>query len=317
MWAGARRSAAGVFDRPTPLLVAAVLFWAGNFILGRAVRGAVPPVALAFWRWTLAGLIVLPLGLPPLRRQWRLVRSHLPVLLLLSFLGIATFNTLIYLGLHTTTALNAFLMQALMPVLIVAFSFVAFRDRVTPLQGLGIGLSLLGAVTVVVHGQPAQLWHLQLAPGDALVLLAVVCYAAYSAFLRARPALHPMAFLLVTFAMGAAMLLPFYLWESLAGHPVRLSWAAVGSFAYVGIFPSILSYLFFNRGVELIGANRAGLFLHLMLLFGSVLSVVVLGESLRPYHLVGAAFILSGITLATVVGRRRGDAGAGEVAETA
>lgn len=305
MGRGADGNGTGLFDRATPLLVAAVLFWAGNFILGRAVRDAVPPVALAFWRWTLAGVIVLPFGLAPLRRQWQLVRSHLRVLILLSFLGIAVFNTLIYLGLHTTTALNAFLMQSLMPVLIVVFSFAAFRDRVTPYQGLGIGLSLIGAVTVVVHGEPGLLWHLRLAPGDALVLLAVACYAGYSAFLRARPPLHPMAFLLVTFAMGAVMLLPFYLWESLAGDPVRLSWAAVGSFAYVGIFPSILSFLFFNRGVELIGANRAGLFLHLMLLFGSVLSVLVLREALRPYHIAGAALILGGIALATRVGRPR------------
>ncbi len=292
-----------LYDRPVVLLVLAVLFWAGNFVLGRAVRGAVPPVALAFWRWTIAGALVTPFGLGPLRRQAHLVRAYLPALLLLSLLGIATFNTLIYLGLHTTTALNAFLMQSLMPVLIVLLGFLVFRDRIVPLQGVGIALSLLGAVVVIVRGDPAALTGLRLAPGDTLVLVAVLAYAAYSSFLRWRPPLHPMAFLLATFSLGSAMLLPFYLWESLAGDPVRLSWAALGSFAYVGIFPSILSYLCFNRGVELIGANRAGLFMHLMPLFGSVLSVLLLGEALHVYHAVGAALIVSGIVLATLLGR--------------
>lgn len=297
-------SGGGLYQRPALLLVLAVLFWAGNFILGRAVREAVPPVALAFWRWTLAGLLVAPFGLQPLWRDRRVARAHLPAVLLLSLLGIATFNTLIYLGLHTTTALNAFLLQALMPVVIVLIGRVVFRDRVVPLQGVGIVLSLVGAVVVVVHGDVGQLLGLRLAPGDALVLVAVVSYAGYSSFLRWRPPLEPMAFLLLIFALGAAMLLPFYLWESLSGHPVRLTLTALASFAYVGIFPSILSYLAFNRGVELLGAARAGLFMHLMPLFGAVLSVLLLGETLHLYHALGGAFIVGGIALATVAGRR-------------
>lgn len=304
-----RRDAPGLggalYQRPAVLLVLATLFWAGNFIIGRAVRDAVPPVALAFWRWTLAAALVAPFGWRPLRRDWALLRAHLPAVLLLSLLGIATFNTLIYLGLHTTTALNAFLMQALMPVMIVLISRLVFRDRVVPLQGVGIVLSLAGAVVVVVHGDLGQLLGLRLAPGDALVLVAVVSYAGYSAFLRWRPPLPPMAFLLVIFTLGATMLLPFYLWESLSGDPVRLTWTTVGSFAYVGVFPSILAYLAFNRGVELLGASRAGLFMHLMPLFGAVLSVALLGERLRPYHAMGGALIVGGIALATVAGRRR------------
>lgn len=296
----------GLYQRPALLLVLAVLFWAGNFVLGRAVREAVPPVALAFWRWTLAGLLVAPFGARSLWRDRSLVRAHLPAVLLLSLIGIATFNTLVYLGLHTTTALNAFLLQALMPVFIVLIGRIVFRDRVVPLQGAGIVLSLVGAIVVVVHGDLGQLLGLQLEPGDALVLIAVISYAGYSAFLRSRPPLEPMAFLLLIFALGSAMLLPFYLWESLSGHPVRLTLTALASFAYVGVFPSILSYLAFNRGVELLGAARAGLFMHLLPLFGAVLSVLLLGERLHPYHGLGAVFIVGGIVLATVAGRQRG-----------
>jgi drug/metabolite transporter (DMT)-like permease len=297
---GWRRVGAALWARPYPLLVLAVLFWAGNFLLGRAARDAVPPVALAFWRWTIAAALLTPLALPHVLRQRGVLRRHAGVVALLALLGIATFNTLIYLGLHTTTALNAFLMQSLMPVLITLLGFVLFRDRVWPLQGVGIALSLLGAVTVITRGEPSLLLGLQLVRGDALVLIAVVSYAAYSVLLRWRPPLHPLAFLWVTFVAGALMLLPFYIWEGLSGHPVRLGWAAVGAFAYVGVFPSILSYLCFNRGVALAGANRAGLFMHLMPLFGSALSILVLGETLHRYHLVGLALIVAGIVLATL-----------------
>lgn len=295
----ARRVADALWQRPSLLLVLAVSFWAGNFLVGRAARDAVPPVALAFWRWTLAAAVITPLAWPHVRRQRSVVRRHAPRIVLLALLGVATFNTLIYLGLHTTTALNAFLMQALMPVFIVLLAWLLFRDRVVPLQGLGVAVSLLGAVTVVVRGDPSALLGLRFAPGDALVLVAVLSYAAYSVLLRGRPPLHPLAFLWVTFVVGAVALAPFYAWESLAGQPVRLGWASVGAFAYVGVFPSVLSYLCFNRGVELVGAARAGLYLHLMPLFGSVLSILLLGEALHAYHLVGLVAILAGIVLAT------------------
>jgi drug/metabolite transporter (DMT)-like permease len=295
------RSSPGLYDRPVLLLVLAVLFWSGNFILGRAVRADVPAVALAFWRWALASAILAPIGWRRLRADLATLIGHRRVVLLLAFLGVASFNTLVYLALQSTTAVNAFLMQSLMPVLIVALSFLIFSERIVGRQVVGLALSLIGASAIVTEGRPHLLLALGAKRGDLLLLAAVLSYAAYSALLRLRPPVHPISFLLATFWLGTLMLAPFYLWESLAGHPLVPTAPALLSIAYVAVFPSILSFLFFNRGVELIGANRAGLFIHLMPLFGSVLAVLLLGESFRWFHGLGLVLILAGIALASRV----------------
>lgn len=290
-----------LWHQPQLLLVLAVLFWAGNFVLGRAVRLEVPPVGLAFWRWFGASLLLWPFAWPQLRRDWPTVRRHWRIIALLSLLGVAVFNTLIYLALQSTAAINAFLMQSLMPVLIVAMSFAFFRERLSAAQAAGVALSLLGAVTLIARGEFEALLRLALNPGDALVLVAVICYAAYSVFLKKRPAMHPLSFLLATFALGALMLLPAYVLEHVGGRAVQLNAPTLLSISYVAVFPSILSFFFFNRGVELVGANRAGLFIHLMPVFGSVLAVLLLGEAFRWYHLLGIPLIAAGIVLATRV----------------
>ncbi len=295
----------GLYGRPYWLLTLAVLFWAGNFVLGRAVRAEIPPVGLAFWRWCVATLILWPFAWPHLRRDWATVRRHGGVILLLAALGVGSFNTLVYSGLQYTVALNAFLLQSLMPLGVVLFSALFFRDVVGPRQLGGIFLSLLGAALIIFRGDLATLLAFTLNPGDALIVVAVVVYAAYTAFLRKRPALHPLSFLLATFCLGTLMILPFYLAETAAGRFVTANLPTVSSILYVAVFPSIVSFLFYNRGVELLGANRAGLFAHLMPLFGGILAVLVLGETFKWFHALGAVLILSGIALATVLQRPR------------
>jgi drug/metabolite transporter (DMT)-like permease len=297
------------YDRAVPLLTLAILFWSLNFVLGRAVRADIPAGGLAFWRWAVATLLLAPSAWPQVRRDWPTIRTAWAPLLLLAFLGVTVFNTLIYLGLQTTVALNAFLLQSLMPVLIVGLSFVIFRERVHRRQLLGLSVSLMGAAWVIARGDVDALASLQLAFGDVLVFVAVICYAAYSVLLRLRPKIGPLAFLFVTFAPGTLMLLPFYVWETVAVAPVRITVVSVASIAYVAVFPSIVSFLFFNRGVELAGANRAGTYLHLMPLFGAVFSIVLLGEALRPFHFVGAALIGTGILLAGGFRRARPSTG--------
>lgn len=279
------------------LLVLAVLFWAGNFLLGRAVRAEVPPVALAFGRWAGATLILLPFAGRTLWRERRVLRRHLGVILLLSFLGVTVFNTLIYLGLQTTTALNAFLLQALMPVLIVAMGVMFFGERIGGRQGFGLGLSLAGAAWVIVEGEPQRLLTLSLTGGDVLVLIGVVCYAGYSVLLRRRPPMSGLSFVLATFGSGTLMLAPFWVWEATV-RPFQPSPAAFAALAYVMVFPSIVSFLCFNRGVALIGSARAGAYLHLMPALGSVGAVLVLNEAFRPYHAVGVVLVAVGIALA-------------------
>ena len=286
-------------NHPYSLLILAVLFWAGNFILGRAFHSDIPPIALAFWRWLGAALLVSGPALKFLRRDGPMLRRHWRMVLLLAALGIAAFNTLVYSGLQYTQAINALLMQSLMPVLIVALSFLLFGERVRPLQVLGILVSLGGAITLIAHGDPALLAALRFNRGDLLVAAAVVCYAGYSTLLRKRPPVHPLSFIAVTFWLGAVMILPFYLWEIFCVRPLQLQASAVLVIGYVAVFPSIVSYLCYNRGVEQIGANRAGLFIHLLPLFGSLMAILFLGETFFPYHAVGIGLIAAGIYLAT------------------
>ncbi|MBE0574494.1 MAG: DMT family transporter [Desulfuromonadales bacterium] len=286
-------------DRPYLLLTLAVLFWSGNFILGRAFHNEIPPVALSFWRWVGAALLVTVPALPHLRRDRRALYQHWQVILLLATLGIAAFNTLAYSGLQYTEAINAFLLQSLMPVLIVLLSFMLFRERVTKLQIVGILVSLCGAVAIIARGEIKILFSLSINRGDLLVFTAIVCYAGYTVMLRKRPDVHPLAFIATTFWLGSLIIVPFYLWETLTVATLELNPATMMVIGYVMVFPSIISYLCYNRGVELVGANRAGLFIHLMPVFGSLMAVFFLGEIFCWYHGLGITLIGLGIYLAT------------------
>jgi drug/metabolite transporter (DMT)-like permease len=298
---------AGVAGRlwhaPTLLLSFAALSWSGNFIVGRAVRDSVPPVALSFWRWTVGLLIILAFAWPHLRRDWPLLRRHWRILLLLSAAGIAAFNTLIYLGLQSTTAINALLIQSAMPVVILLFSFLLHRERTHAAQILGIAISFAGVAAIASQGSLAALMALSLNIGDGWVLAAVVSYALYSTLLRHRPQVHPLSFVAASFALGAVMLLPLLAWEIAAGHTLKLDAAAIGAIAYVGLFPAVLAYLCFNRGVQLVGPNQAGQFLHLMPVFGSLLAVGLLGERLEFHHILGIGLIAVGLILGLRAGR--------------
>jgi len=292
-----------LIDQAWLLMMLPPLFWAGNAVMGRAVAGAVPPIGLAFWRWVLGTLIVLPFAWKHLRHDITPLMARWKDVLVLGTLGIGMFNTFQYIALNSTTALNTVMLQSTMPVMIVLMSLLLFGDRVGGAQGAGIVVSLMGALTLISHGDPAVLLGLRLNVGDVWMLVAVAIYAAYTTLLRRKPAVHGLSFVVATFAVGAVELLPFYVWETLtqrAVEPTVTTFLAVG---YVALFPSIVAYLCFNRVVELVGANSAGLAIHLVPVFGSVLAVLFLGEQPHLYHGVGIALIAVGIALAT---RRRG-----------
>lgn len=295
----AGRILARLWNAPVLLLALASLFWAGNLVIGRAVHTAASPFFLSFWRWSLALALLLPFAWPHLRRDWPELRRSLPVLMLLALLGVMSFSTLVYLGLRSTPAVNALLLQSVIPLAILLCSFLLFGERARPRQWLGVLVSIGGVIAIASHGALDDLLHLRLHPGDLWVLAAVLSYAVYSACLRLRPRLHPLSFLAASIALSLPALGPAYAIEraSFAPH-AAFDATLLPVILYLAIFPSLLSYLFFNRGVELIGANRAGLFIHLIPAFGTVMAVALLGERLHGFHLAGLALIGLGLSLA-------------------
>lgn len=287
--------------RTAPALLAlTALFWAGNAVVGRAVADRMPPVAFAFWRWTAALLLVLPLAWPHLRADLPELRRRPGLLLVLSVLSITLFNTLLYRALHETTAVNAVLVQSTMPLATMAATALLFRERPGVRQVVAILVSFVGVGIIVARGSPAGLLHTVLNRGDLLVLLAAASYALYSALLRLRPAVHPLSFVAATFAVGDLALLPVYLVEHLCGAVFHPSLPALAAIGYAAVFPSLLAGLFYNRGVELAGAVRAGHFLHLVPAIGAGLAVLFLGERLQDYHLAGIALIAAGLLVANL-----------------
>lgn len=280
---------------PYALLTFTALFWAGNSIVARGAREFVPPAALSFWRWALALVILLPLAWPHLKRDAAKLRAGWKPLLLLGVLGVGAFNTLLYQGLQVTTAVNGLLLQSMQPGLILAVGVLLFGDPAGRWQLLGILLSILGAVLIIAQGDLRALAAMNFNRGDLVIGTAVICWSLYSALLRTRPVVHPLSFLAATVLLGLLAVLPVYVAELASGRLIEnraASWLAIG---YVGLFPSLIAYLCFNRGVELVGAASAGLYLNIMPVIGAGLAALFLGEAIRWYHLVGVLLIGAGI----------------------
>ena len=298
------KTAQNIFARlwtaPYILLTCTALFWAGNSIVARGARDWVPPVALSFWRWSLALLILLPFAWPHLRRDLPILKKSWLSLVTLGVLGIGAFNTLLYTGLQSTTAVNSLLLQSLQPGVILMLGAVLFSEKVRFFQFAGIVLAAMGAVEIVSRGDPGSLLLLDLNQGDLTIGCAVLVWSLYSVFLRKRPAVHPLSFLAATMAVGVVSVTPFYVMELASGQLIVArpeSWMAV---AYVCVFPSLIAYLCFNRGVELLGSAIAGLYMNIMPILGSALATLFLGEAIRQFHIVGGILIGAGIFLASI-----------------
>ena len=286
------------------LLLSTTLFWGGNAVAGKLAVGHVSPMLLTALRWGGALVILAALGWPRLKADWPEVRRNLPLLTALGALGFTGFNIALYTALTHTTAINASIEQAGMPMLIFAINFLLFRLRVTWAQILGFVLSIIGVALTASHGEPARLLALDVNFGDLLMLFGVVVYSAYTVALRFKPAIHWQSLMIVLTAVALVTSLPFVAAEFRLGAgiaPDGLGWAIV---AYTILFPSILAQVFYIRGVELIGANRAGLFINLVPIFGTLLSILILREAFHLYHGVAMALVLGGIWLAETSGRK-------------
>lgn len=289
-----------LLTNPYLLLTLTVLFWSGNMVLGRGIRADIPPLALAFWRWAIAFGLTLPLALPHLRTQWPLLKQGWKPLLVLGVLGVGGYNTFAYIALQYTGATNAVLLNSFIPIATIAISWAFLGKRLRRPEAIGVLVSLLGAVTIIARGSPAVLAGLELNLGDVWMLGAVLVWAIYTVGLAWRPAgVHPMLMLAALTGVGLAALAPAYAWELMQDRHINVHWRSLASLAYVGVLPSFLGYIFYNRGVAEVGANRASLFIHLMPVFGTLLSALLLGEVPQGYHYAGIALIFAGIWLTT------------------
>lgn len=282
------------------LAATASLCWAGNWVLGRAIRADVPPFGLTFWRWALAVVILLPFAWPRLRADLAVVRAHLPLVAGMALLSAAMFQSMTYIGLQTTEAINALLVSATMPVFVVIIAWIVLRERLTARQAAGIGVSFCGVAFIIARGDPGRLLDLQFNVGDAWILAALVVWGLYSVLLKFKPAgLSAVGLTFFIAAMGAGFILPLHLWEVARGLTVPLTAAGIGSVLYTGIFASVVALLSYNAAVARIGPSRAVFFLHLMPVFGAGLAVVFLGERLEAFHLIGFPIALGGVLFAT------------------
>ncbi|WP_263833647.1 DMT family transporter [Sulfurospirillum oryzae] len=288
------------------LLVLCVLFWSANFVIGRFVAGAIEPWELAFFRWLGVFIVTLPFLLLHVNKIWSALKNHFGILVLLSALGIAAFNTLLYIGLQKTTATNALLINSSIPIIILFLSFIILKTTITARQIVGIVLSTLGVVFLVLKGDVSSLLSLSFNQGDFWVIASSLCWASYSVLVKFRPSsLSSFEFFITTVSLGVLMLLPFYVAQ---GYTLEREVMIVTNhswvIAYVVLVTSILCYYLWHKGIAHIGADKTGQFTHLMPLFGSFLAYIFLGERLEWYHLGGIVLIGGGIYLCLFVKKK-------------
>lgn len=287
------------------LLLLTALFWGGNAVAGKLAVGHVSPMLLTTLRWAVAAAVLLVIARHRLAADGKLIRANLPLLFALGAVGFTLFNAAMYSALLYTSAVNVSIEQAAIPMVIFIANFLLFRLRATKGQFVGFMLSILGVAVVASHGDLSRLAALDVNFGDALMVLAVIAYGGYTVALRYKPAIHWLSLVTVLCVSAFIASLPFLVLEVLAGAlipPTPRGWAIA---VFTAIFPSILAQAFYIRGVELIGANRAGLFVNLVPVFGTLLSVLILAEAFFPYHGLALALVLGGIFLAEKSGRVR------------
>lgn len=289
---------------PYLLLTLTVLFWSGNFIIGRGIKELIPPISLNFWRWFGAMLILLPFGLPRILRQRALFLSHWKMLVMISIPSICFYNLFIYTALQSTTAVNTVLVNAITPVFIFMAALIFFNERMGFRQAVGVLVSFIGLIFIITRGDVSVLKSLAFSRADLWTLGAALSWTVYSVMLTLRPKeMDPVAFLTAVVVLGIILSLPFYLWELFTKGGFALSASSLGSILYVCLFPSVLAYIFWNRGVEEVGAGRAGIFIHLHPVFTILLAFLFLGETLRQFHIYGILLIFTGIAMTTIPSR--------------
>lgn len=287
---------------PQLLLILATLLWGGNFVIGRAVAGEIPPITLAFLRWTVAFAVFSPIAYQRTKNEWGALKQNWGAVIMLALTGVAAFNTLVYIGLYYTTSINASLMNSSTAIIIYILSFIFLKERLTKYQVVGTMLSLGGVLFIISRGSLQSLLAFSINKGDLIVLVAVFCWSIYSLLIKKYAGKLPgYSTFLVTIAIGALMLLPFTAFELLTtSQPIVWSATTIGAIFYVGVIASIVAFLSWNTGVVALGANKAGIYLNFIPLFASFFAVIFLNEQLLLAQVIGGAAIIVGVFISSI-----------------
>ena len=284
------------------LLIASSFFWSGNFFSGKiAFLSDLSPFKLSFFRWILALLILLPFTYSQIIRDLEYYKKNILLMTIISILGVTIFNSFTYISLQTTMVINSTLMASVAPVMMIGFSWLIFRTKTTTLQFTGIVLSLLGAFAIVLKGNLYNLYNLYFTAGDLWMLGAVVSWCLYSVLLKKIDSkTSQLANLEVMIIIGVIFIIPFYVIESFNTTYLPSTGLDLAIIGYVAVFASIVAFFSWNKGVSIIGPNRASLFLHLIPVFSAIWAIFFLNEKFAYFHVIGVLFILSGIILSNI-----------------
>ena len=283
------------------LLIFATLFWSGNFIVGKAASlFEIPPFTLNFYRWLCAWLILAPFTLREILRKRNYILKNIKLIALLGFTSISVFNSIVYYSLNFTQVISGVLMISTIPVMIIFFCWIFRIEKTNLYQIFGVIFSLIGVIIIITKADLEKLLNLNFNKGDLWMVIAMLSWAIYSALLRKKKfELSNITFLQTIITAGLAFLLPAYLLEMKLGYKLNLDITFLLTLGYVVLFPGLTSFFFWIKGISIIGSNRAGIFLHLMPIFSTLMAILIFNEKFTIFHLAGATAIVAGIILST------------------
>ncbi len=281
------------------LLIFTTIFWSGNFIVGKAASiYEIPPFSLNFYRWFFAGLILLPFTIKELINKKLYILNNLSIFILLGITSITIFNSIVYYSLYYTQVINSVLMISTIPVWIIIISSILKIEKTNLNQIIGVILSLIGVIFIVTKAEIEIIKNLDFNKGDLSIIIAMFSWAIFSSLLKKKKyEMSQIALLQIVIICGLIFLIPVYLAEHYLGNSIKLGKPFYLTLLYVVIFPGLLAFFFWIKGISIIGSNRAGLFLHLMPITGTVMAIIIYNESFAYYHIIGAIFIIAGIVL--------------------
>ena len=281
------------------ILILTTIFWSGNFIVGKAASMfQIPPFSLNFYRWFFAGLILLPFTYKEIINNKKYILDNLSFFIILGITSITIFNSIVYYSLYYTQVISGILMISTIPVWIIFISSILNIEKTNIFQIIGVILSLIGVIFIITKADLNLIKNLDFNKGDLSMVVAMFSWAIYSALLKSRKyKISQVSLLEVVIICGLFFLIPIYFIEMNTGNQIILGKPFYLILAYVVIFPGLAAFFFWIKGISIIGANRAGIFLHLMPIFGAIMAMAIFNEKFMYYHFLGAVFIIAGITI--------------------